>query len=245
MGFTRSTTDISVHQKLEDYPNRDNGLTPEEIKKRYDMPAETLQKDLNKLEEELENTAGAGQIGAQPFDENDASENNIQAKLNRLRKDIQEASLGQIPDGTITESKLSTDLTGILAKKNGELQTNLNAEKIGGYNLESLIQLTTEIGTFTWNKNEETVVNCGFKPKAIIIQFDAIDSNVNGGGIIVLINGVGTIINTYNSFNSTSTGSGPINASFNETGFVLPSVFSVVGYDRADYSPNCNYIAFR
>ena len=33
MSFTRSTTDISVHQKLGDYPNQDNGLTPEELKK--------------------------------------------------------------------------------------------------------------------------------------------------------------------------------------------------------------------
>ena len=36
MGFTRSTTDISVHQKLGDYPNLDNGLTPDDLKKRYD-----------------------------------------------------------------------------------------------------------------------------------------------------------------------------------------------------------------
>ena len=54
MGFTRSTTDISVHQKLGDYPNLDNGLTPDDLKKRYDYPAETIQRDLNNLEVELE-----------------------------------------------------------------------------------------------------------------------------------------------------------------------------------------------
>ena len=81
MRFTRSTTDISVHQKLGDYPNQDNGLTPEELKKRYDLPAEQLQKDLNKLEEELEAMSGAGNVGAMPLDDEDESPNNIQAKI--------------------------------------------------------------------------------------------------------------------------------------------------------------------
>ena len=107
MGFTRSTTDISVHQKLDDYPNRDDGLTPEEIKKRYDYPAETLQNDLNKLEAELENINASTNIGANKIDDNDTSEPNIQAKLIRIYEQLQNVILNQIPDGTITTEKVA------------------------------------------------------------------------------------------------------------------------------------------
>ena len=138
MSFTRSTTDISVHQKLGDYPNQDNGLTPEELKKRYDYPAETLQKDLNKLEEELEEITGASNVGAVPLDEADESNNNVQAKLQYLHEEIQNTTLGGIPDGTITEEKMESNFLDKIAKKTGELQVNLNAEKIGGETLADL-----------------------------------------------------------------------------------------------------------
>lgn len=132
MGFTRSITDIKVHQKLGDYPNQDNGLTAEELKKKFDYPSETLQNDLNKLEEELESVVGAANIGALPLDDNDDSNNNVQAKLEYIHKEAQEATLGQIPDGTITESKLATSFSNFIAKKNDELQVGLNSEKING-----------------------------------------------------------------------------------------------------------------
>ena len=117
MGFTRSTTDISVHQKLGDYPNQDNGLTPEELKKRYDKPAETLQKDLNNLETELENENASNKIGAIKIDDSDESENNIFAKLKMLSGRIREAVLSQIPDGTITKNKLLPKYENSLARK--------------------------------------------------------------------------------------------------------------------------------
>ena len=138
MGFTRSTTDISVHQKLGDYPNQDNGLTPEDLKKRYDLPAETLQKDLNKLEEELESIVGAANIGATALDDDDTSDKNVQAKLEYIHREAQNTALGQIPDGTITEAKLETNYANFLSKKNGELQIGLNAEQVGGKTYEDL-----------------------------------------------------------------------------------------------------------
>lgn len=139
MGFTRSITDISVHQKLGDYPNQDNGLTPEELKKRYDLPAEQLQKDLNKLEDELEAMSGAGNVGAMPLDDEDESPNNIQAKMEYLKKEIQNTALGGIPDGTVTEAKIETNFANKIAKKDGELQTGLNSEKLGGSTKEEIL----------------------------------------------------------------------------------------------------------
>lgn len=117
MSFTKSTTDISVHQKLGDYPNQDNGMTADELKKKFDYPAETLQNDLNKIVEELENENATQSIGASKLDENDETENNVQAKLDKIYQATKDVTLGQIPDGTITEKKLASDYANSLAKK--------------------------------------------------------------------------------------------------------------------------------
>lgn len=117
MSFTKSTTDISVHQKLGDYPNQDNGMTADELKKKFDYPAETLQKDLNKIVEELENENATQSIGANKLDENDETENNVQAKLDKIYQATKDVTLGQIPDGTITEEKLDGEYANSLAKK--------------------------------------------------------------------------------------------------------------------------------
>lgn len=117
MSFTKSTTDISVHQKLGDYPNQDNGMTADELKKKFDYPAETLQKDLNKIVEELENENATQSIGASKLDENDETENNVQAKLDKIYQETKNVTLGQIPDGTITEEKLDGEYANSLAKK--------------------------------------------------------------------------------------------------------------------------------
>ena len=138
MGFRRSTTDISVHQALSDYPNQDDGLSAEQLKERFDFPAETLQDDLNNLEDELEAVTAAIKIGASPMTEDDDSGNNLQAKINKLYEDIQGVVAGAIPDNSITENKLESTYSGSLAKKDGTLQTNLNVEKLGGVKLPVL-----------------------------------------------------------------------------------------------------------
>ena len=106
MRFTRSTTDISVHQKLGDYPNQDNGLTPEELKKTYDRPAEILQNDLNKLEEELERETASINLGASALDENDESDTNIQAKFNKIYEEFKDVRDGGVKDASLVTSKI-------------------------------------------------------------------------------------------------------------------------------------------
>ena len=170
MGFTRSTEDISVHQKLGDYPNQDDGLTPEELKKRYDKPAEILQKDLNNLEVELEELHAASKIGAEPIDGNDTTPANIQAKLIRLYEQLQNVVFNQIPDGTITKAKLSTDYSGVIAEKTGEVQTNLNAEMVGGITANQINQMQVVTGTYVGDGNTTRIIDLGFTPKAVLIQ---------------------------------------------------------------------------
>lgn len=193
MSFTKSTTDISVHQKLGDYPIQDDGITAEELKKKFDYPAETLQEDLNKIVEELSKNTASSSIGADKIHENDASAENVQAKLEKIYKDLQNVTLGQIPDGSITEEKLNGDYSSTLAKKDGELQIGLNAEKLGGF----LFSDFYKIGEYTGNQgsmntNTQTI-ELGFKPSFLIIIARSTNASAitSGGNIAIIINGAG------------------------------------------------------
>lgn len=110
MSFTKSSTDISVHQKLGDYPNQDDGLTAGELKKKFDYPAETLQKDLNKIVEELGNENATQSIGASKLDENDETENNVQAKLEKIYTEFKQVRDGGLKDNSIETSKLKDNV---------------------------------------------------------------------------------------------------------------------------------------
>lgn len=161
MGFTRSTTDISVHQKLGDYPNQDNGLTAEELKKKFDYPAETLQNDLNNLEKELENVGCASKLGAIPIDENDESEANIQAKLEKIYEDLKKVVLSQIPDGSITKEKLATEYENSLAKKE-ELGLLYLSSKYNETNCENQKESDYTSPSLTSSNNQGYIINAPY-----------------------------------------------------------------------------------
>lgn len=131
MSFTRSTTDVHVHRNMPDYPTGE-GISASDLKTAFDSEAEGLQGDINRLATELEDTTSASNLGAAALTDGDTSDATIQAKLEKLQSEIEDATLGQIPDGTITEAKLNDDYAASLAKKNGDLQTGLNAEKLNG-----------------------------------------------------------------------------------------------------------------
>lgn len=169
MGFTRSTTDVKIHQSMSDYPRVEDGISAEELKKKFDAPAEQLQKDLNTLEKELEDKTGATSLGAMPLSDGDNSGDNVQAKLEYLLGQAQNAVQGQIIDGSITQSKLDPNFSSSIAYKNGELQENLNAEKINGKTDIELYRSMIKIGFYTGNSTESQTVEVGFKPSAVII----------------------------------------------------------------------------
>lgn len=167
MSFTRSTTDLKVHQSLSDYPNVEDGLSAEELKKKFDAPAEQLQKDLNKLVDELEDV-GAESIGVKPLTDGDETPPNVYAKLLYLLEQIQNTILAQIPDGTITKAKMNGEYADSLAEKNGELQSNLNAEMLAGNRVNDLLPV---YGSYVGDgkKVMYTFANLGFIPKIIEI----------------------------------------------------------------------------
>ena len=156
MGFTRSTTETDVHSTLGDYPNVDDGLTPAQLKARFDSPATGLKSDINGLEGELEAATAAINLGADKITESDESDANIQAKLNKIYLDMQEIVAGEVPDNSITEAKLASDYTSAVAKKDGTLQTNLNADKLGG---QASSNYALKNGTLQTNLNAEKLGN--------------------------------------------------------------------------------------
>jgi hypothetical protein len=131
MSFTRSTTNTTVHQNMPDYPSSE-GYTAATLKTAFDAPATGLKGDINRLETELEDTSSASNLGASPIVVGDDSDANVQAKLEKLYADLQGISQGSIPDGTITEEKINATYEATLAKKDGTLQTGLNAEQLNG-----------------------------------------------------------------------------------------------------------------
>lgn len=176
MGFTKSTTDIKVHQKLSDYPKVEDGISSEELKKRFDMPAEQLQNDLNKFIDEIETGSASKNIGADPLDENDISEGNVLAKLKKIHEEAQNMTLGQIPDGTITKAKMNEEYEGTLAKKDGELQKGLNAEMFNGENKEEFLKNNKSyvVGFYEGNAESDdyTVrkIELPFTPQAVYVR---------------------------------------------------------------------------
>lgn len=131
MSFTRSTTNTTVHQNMPDYPSGE-GYTTSQLKTAFDAPATGLKADINRLATELEDTTSASNIGATAIVSGDDSAGNVQAKLNKLQEELEGITLGSIPDGSITQAKMNGTYEATLAKKDGTLQANLNAEKLNG-----------------------------------------------------------------------------------------------------------------
>ena len=117
MGFTRMNDNVSVHQSMPDEPNIDDGLSAEELKKKFDEPSEKLKEAVNRLLTELEDKLCSSKLGAESLYDGDTSSSNIQSKLILLKKLIDEASVGTLPDNSITEGKLITDFRNNIAKK--------------------------------------------------------------------------------------------------------------------------------
>lgn len=164
MGFTRSTTVTNVHSTLGDYPAEDDHLTSEQLKERFDAPATGLKSDINGLETELEATTAAASLGAATITSGDTSAANVQAKLNKLYADLQAAALGDIPDNSVTEVKLVSSYRNSLAKKDGNLQSSLNADQLDGYHASSF---ALKNGAIQTNLNAEKL---GGSTKAQVIS---------------------------------------------------------------------------
>jgi hypothetical protein len=234
---------------MPDYPSSE-GYTTSQLKAAFDAPATGLKTDLNGLMQELEGTDSATNLGADALDASDNSDANVQAKLEYLLAELQGIALGDIPDGTITEAKMDSTYEGTLAKKDGELQTGLNAEKLSGTTLAGIQALIAaqshEKGAFTvsYSAGDETtknyVLNLGYNPCLVIYirQSLGVPTLTGFPAFGIIIGGRGL----YYDINATS----PIktyDAEANGNGVTIKE-FRVKSGDNT-YTHNMSYIAFR
>lgn len=242
MSFTKSTTDIKVHEKLGDEPNIDDGLSAEQLKERFDYPAETLQTDLNNLIDELALTNASNNIGAEPLFVGDSSNGTVQKKLEYLHSEIEGVEAGAVPDNSISKTKLVSSFASTIAEKDGTLQTNLNSEKVGGETLANLkadmLSYPFAIGGFT---NATQTINLGFTPRAVLISSGA---TRNGNSITNGMYLITTSNPTYYFSNSGTAVSGNI-FEIVENGFQFNKLGNYTPSDAVGYGTGYRYIAIR
>lgn len=123
MSFTRFNGDVSVISKLSDTPSETEGLSPDELKARFDLAGSRIKEYLNEtLLPQIERSSAAANIGAASVSGFDQFSNVqtglslIIAKLLELEEEIggsvsipdNSVSTAKIQNSAVTEAKLAT-----------------------------------------------------------------------------------------------------------------------------------------
>lgn len=165
MGFTRFEDNVSVHQGLSDEPNIDDGLTAEELKKKFDEPAEKLKKVFNDLTNELENNTSAKKLGAQKLNNADNSDENIQAKLESLQSQITtinntNIATSKIEDGAIITSKIANANVTTDKIADSSVTTNkINNGSVTGEKIDENVKKASNITATALNEQDTSEGN--------------------------------------------------------------------------------------
>lgn len=164
MALTPFNEDIEIISKLSDLPNDTEGLSPAELKERFDRAGKLLKEYINGvLLAELGGASAAGSLGVGAVNGTDMGAT-IQAVLDALAAQIVEATLGSIPDRSIGESKfadlaVSTRALSELAVTAAKIASGaVTAEKLATGAVSSAKIAT---GAVT---NEKTDFSAGFSP---------------------------------------------------------------------------------
>ena len=163
MALTPFNEDIEIISKLSDLPNDTEGISPAELKERFDRAGKLLKEYINGvLLTELGGASAAANLGVGAVNGTDMGAT-IQAALDALAAQIVEATLGSIPDKSIGESKfadlaVSTRALSELAVTAAKIAAGaVTAEKLAG--AVSSAKIAT--GAVT---NEKTDFSAGFSP---------------------------------------------------------------------------------
>lgn len=171
MALTKVSKNMAIIAALSDLPNATDGLTPAQLKAKFDEGGDSLKDYINNtlipsLEAIADGNSGADNIGATPIGE---SPSTVQGILEWLKGQIDSTVLGQIPDGSITDVKLSDSETEIKArfsahKTNYEQFAQSKGQPNGIADLDSLGNVPVDqLGnvppnTGMWEKISETVL---------------------------------------------------------------------------------------
>lgn len=105
MAIPKMTDDLKIIQALSDLPNSEDELTAQELKAKFDAAGLAIQNYLNK-------TLIPALVAAQlPFDKTTAiNADTIQAAIEDVQSQVQEAATGTIVNGSVTKEKLAEAL---------------------------------------------------------------------------------------------------------------------------------------
>lgn len=105
MAIPKLTDDLKIIQALSDLPNSEDELTAQELKAKFDEAGLTIQNYINKI---LIQAIAAEQI---PFSKTTAiNADTIQAAIEDVQSQVQEAATGTIVNGSVTKEKLAAAL---------------------------------------------------------------------------------------------------------------------------------------
>ena len=111
MAFTKITDDLNIIQALDDEPNVDSGMSAAQLKAKFDEAPNKIKTAFNNLIDALgdqrEGYEASSNISAAKIYSIDESDNNVQAKLEHLKELVDNVVLGDIPDNSITKTKLT------------------------------------------------------------------------------------------------------------------------------------------
>ena len=115
MAITKITKDMAIIAALADLPNATDDLTPAQLKAKFDEGGSALKTYVNDtlipaLESIVDGSSGADKVGATPISSSPAT---VQGILEWLKTQIDNTSLGDIPDGSLTDAKLSDGVADI------------------------------------------------------------------------------------------------------------------------------------
>lgn len=164
MALTPFNEDIEIISKLSDLPNDTEGLSPAELKERFDRAGKLLKEYINGvLLTELGGASAAGSLGVGAVNGTDMGAT-IQAVLDAMAAQIVEATLGSIPDRSIGESKFAD--FSVSTRALSELAVTAAKIAAGAVTAEKLATgavSTSKIATGAVT-NEKTDFSAGFSP---------------------------------------------------------------------------------
>lgn len=164
--FTKRLADLA------DQPN----MQAHELKAYFDSSPEELRQSFNRLCNALGEFTAAAKMGYTSSASVPA--NTVQAAIENVQKQVQDAVMGNIPSGSVDGDKLAQDVRDRFSTIERAMVTETNARSSTDANLQqnvASIQTTlagkteSTFGFYTGDGEEHRTIYLGYRPKAVIV----------------------------------------------------------------------------